>query len=393
MCESYGQISTKSLPDPSICHAVGKGVEVAAIGEISTVSLQVVNFKGKPCEEPLKSLECELTSEMTSARTRGTIARQGPSKYEISYQPTIKGRHMLHIKIRRRHVKGSPFKVAVKSSVKKFGRPILTIAGVDGPLGVAINQMGEVVVVEQKGHCISVFSPRGEKLRSFGTHGSSLGQFISPCFVAVDRGGNILVTDKNNHRIQKFTAQGHFLAAVGAMGTKQLQFRYPRGIALNPHNNKVYLSDLNHRVQVLNSNLTFSGTFGKEGSGKGNLNSPWGIAHDSTGKVYIADSSNHRIQVFTAEGKFLKTFGRRGEELYYHQGKGELDFPVGIAVDSSGLVYVSENNLGVTVFTSEGEFVTSVKWKGQAMEPSGLAVDDNGVVYVCDYRNNCIVVL
>ena len=42
------------------------------------------------------------------------------------------------------------------------------------------------------------------------------------------------------------------------------------------------------------------------------------------------------IQVFTAEGKFLRMFGRCGE------GRGELKGPIGVAIDSSGRVYISE---------------------------------------------------
>ena len=94
----------------------------------------------------------------------------------------------------------------------------------------------------------------------------------------------------------------------------------------------------NYRVQVLNSDLTFSSTFGKEGSGKGQFDIPCGIACDSTGEVYVADTSNHRIQVFTAEGKFLGMFGRRGHD----QGRGELTSPKYVAVDTNGMVYVSE---------------------------------------------------
>ena len=82
----------------------------------------------------------------------------------------------------------------------------------------------------------------------------------------------------------------------------------------------------NHRVQVLNPDLTFSHTFGKKGSGKGQFQYPRGIASDSTGKVYVTDRDNHRIQVFTAEGKFLRMFGQCG------QGRGEMDWPLTLVV-------------------------------------------------------------
>ena len=75
-------------------------------------------------------------------------------------------------------------------------------------------------------------------------------------------------------------------------------------------------------------------------------------------------------------------------------GRAELGWPCGIAVDTSGLVYVSEGeNHRVSVFTSEGGFVTCFGRKGKGTGEfcfdsfSGLAVDNTGVVYVCDSRN------
>ena len=391
MCQSYGKVFASGSPDPSKCHTTGKGLEVAIVGEKSTAILHAISYEGKLFEEPSKSLECELASEITGNRASCSVERRGQSQYKISYQPTIKGRHQLHIKLEGQHVRGSPSSVAVKSPVEKLGAPILTLGGVREPMGVAINQRGEVVVVtEWDGHCVSVMSPNGEKLRSFGTRGSHQGQFMFPYGVAVDDEGNILVTDRDNYRVQKFTVEGQFLAAVGTKGSGPLQFNPPTDIAFNTRNNKVYVADNeNHRVQVLNSDLTFSSTFGKQGSGKGQFRFPYSIACNSTGKVYVADTGNYRIQIFTAEGKFLRMFGRRG------QGRGELNWPYYVAVDTSGVVYVSElGNHRVSVFTSEGQFVTSFGRKGEGpgefKSPGGLAVDNSGVVYVCDRDNNCV---
>ena len=389
-CRNYGHVFTRDvLPDPSKCHATGKGMEAAVVGEMSTAVLQAVNFKGLPCEEPIQLSECELVSELSGTRTRGSVERKGQSQYEINYQPTIKGRHQLHVKVEGQHIRGSPFTIPAKSPVEKLGTPILTLCGVGQPWGVAINQRGEVVVAEYDGHCVSVFSPSGEKLQTFGTCGSGQGQFRYPRGVAVDGECNILVADSHNHRIQKFTPEGQFLTAVGARGEGPLQFNLPNDIAFNAANKKVYVTDkYNHRVQVLNSDLTFSSSFGKRGSGKGQFNCPCCIACDSTGrKVYVADDNNNRVQVFTADGKFLKMFGRRGD------GRGELRAPIGVAIDSNDMVYVSEGGNGrVSVFTSEGVFVTSFgscgEGPGQFQYPYGVAVDISGVVYVCDLSNH-----
>ena len=388
MCQSYGQVFTSGSLDPSKCHTTGKGLEVAVVGEKSTAILHVVSSEGKPFDKSIKLLECKLVSEITGTRASCSVERRGQSQYEISYQPTIKGRHQLHIKVEGQHVRGSPSSVAVKSPVEKIklGIPILTLGWVRGPRGVAINQRGEVVVTEVGGHCVSVFSPSGKKLRSFGTHGSGQGQLHHPSGVAVDGEGNVLVADKDNYRIQKFTAEGQFLAAVGTFGSGPLQFRDPIDIAFNMSINKVYVvDDEDHHVQVLNSDLTFFSTFGKEGSGKEQFNFPCGIACDSTGKVYVADTGNYRIQVFTAEGKFLRMFSR-------HSYRRERDLIYCVAVDTSGMVYASEDgNDHVSVFTSEGQLVTSFGRKGERpgefVSPRGLAVDNSGVVYVCDLDN------
>ena len=381
LCQNYGQVFAQGPPDPSKCHATGKGLEVAVVGEKSTCILHAVNLEGICCVDPIKSLDCELLSEITSTKSCCSIERR-QSQYEISYQPTIKGRHQLHIRVEGQHIRGSPFGVAVKLPVEMLGTPILTFSGVGEPWGVAINQRGEVVVTNP---CIHVFSPSGEKLRSFGTCGSGKEQFATPYGVAMDGEGNILVADTWNHRIQKFTAEGQFLTAVGTKGSGPLQFLHPIDITIS---DKVYVVDLgNHRVQVLNPDLTFSHTFGKKGSGKGQFQYPRGIACDSTGKVYVTDRDNHRIQVFTAEGKFLRMFGQCG------QGRGELYQPIGITIDTSGIVYVSDGvNNDVSLFTSEGQFVTSFGRRGDGLGEfqlsTGLALDSSGVLYVCDTRNH-----
>ena len=390
-CRNYGQVLThNALPDPWKCHATGKGIETAVVREMSTAIVQTINFKSQPYEGVIQSLECELVSEISGTRTRGIVERRGESHYEISYQPTIKGRHKLHVKVEGRYIRGSPFTISVMSP-EKLGTPILTLRGVRRPWGVAINQRGEVIVTEWIGNCVSVFSPSGKKLRTFGTSGSGQGQFESPRGVAVDGDGYILVTDRSNHRIQKFTPEGQFLTAVGARGKGPLQFGYPTDIAFSAANQKIYVTDSwNHRVQVLNSDLTFSSSFGKPGNGKGQFDYPHGLACDSTGKVYVADHNNHQVQVFTTEGKFLKMFGRCGD------GRGELRGPEGVAIDSNNIVYVSElDNHCVSVFTSEGVFVTSFGSRGEGPGqfecPYGIAVDNSGVVYVCDHNNDRLV--
>ncbi len=67
--------------------------------------------------------------------------------------------------------------------------------------------------------------------------------------------------------------------------------------------------------------------FGKRGENEGNLNYPAGIAIDTSGLIYVSESGNNRISVFTFEGQFISTFGREGSL------PGELKLILNVHVD------------------------------------------------------------
>ena len=381
-CQQFGKVYTHPV-SPERCYTTGKGLEVATVGEQATAILHVMEADGKECEQPLVNTSCELVSDTGGPTVIAAVQKKEKNKYTISYQPTHRGRHQLHVKVEGVPIRGSPFGVVARLSIQKLGTPIRTIGGINKPWGVAVNQRGEIIVAVGWTHCISIFSPGEEVIRTFGSEGWA--QFSG---VAVDGDGNILVVDESKHRIQKFTASGKFLTAVGQSGNRHLEFSSPVGVAIN--HKKVYICDKNnHRIQILNADLTFSSSFGSRGSRNGQFMYPWDVAIDSTGNVYVADSGGNHIQVFTAEGKFLRKFGKKGS------GGGELNFPSSVSIDSDGIVYVTEYyNDCVSMFTSEGHFLRSFgtrgKGPGQFSGPRGIAVDRDGLLYVSDAGNDRI---
>ena len=388
-CQEFGEVYLQEAC-PKKCTATGKGVEVAKVGERATAVLHVVDEQGKACSTPVETVSCELVSVGDGKKTKCVMKKTEGSQYEIKYQAPSRGRHHLHIKVKGENIKGSPFPITVKLPVEKLGTPIKTIVGLNYPWGVAVNKRYDIIVAECGRNCLSIFSPAGEKVKSFGSCGSGNGQFSSPVGVTVDADDNILVVDYNNHRIQKFSSDGNFITVVGKHGNKPLEFNCPIGVGIHPHTRRVYVTEFsNHRIQILNPDLTFSSSFGSRGSGNGQFRYPYDVAFDSTGNVYVADSNNSCIQVFTAESQFLRRFGKKGS------GNGRLNCPSSISIDSDNVVYVTEESSNrVSVFTSEGKFLTSFgaegSGPGQFITPRGISVDKNGVVYVTDCYNNCI---
>ena len=130
--------------------------------------------------------------------------------------------------------------------------------------------------------------------------------------------------------------------------------------------------------------------WGSEGSANGQFWGPHGVAVDSSGYVYVPDKYNHRIQKFDSFGDHKLTWGVEGS------GDRQFDLPSGVAVDSSGYVYVADKvNDRIQKFDSSGNF--KLKWgvdgseDGQFENPQGVAVDSSGnVVYVADTYNHRI---
>ena len=390
-CEKFAEVVVAQPAHPDKCYSTGNGLKSAKVEELTTVLVHAVDEDGKETKQPVKGLAAELVRITNATRAECQVRRAGGSKYEIQYQPATRGQHQLHIRINGKNIKGSPYTVMVAMpSPKSLGKPVRSIGNLQSPWGIAANSKGHIIVAEYSGHCVSVFTPEGQKIRSFGSKGSAHGQFKEPRGVAVDRDDNIIVTDRCNHRIQKFTSEGKFLMTVGTSGSGPLQFSYPLGVGINKANNKIYIAEQgNNRIQILNMDLTFSSSFGTEGSGDGQFKNHLDLAFDSTGNLYVADQNNNRIQVFTPEGTFLRKFGSQGS------GDGQLSYPWSITIDRNDTVYVADhNNNRISMFTTHGQFLGSFgsngTAEGQLQQPSGVAIDKDGFILVSEYGNNRI---
>ena len=337
--------------------------------------------------------QTNLTAKLVHCKSKDTlhtdIQTQQNSQYKITYQPSKRGKHQLNIKINGREIQGSPFIVAVTSSPQSLGQPVRVIGKLQQPYFVTTNGQNQIIVTEASSKCVSMFSPEGEKIHSFGSDGTNDGQFQFPTGVTVDNVGNIYVVDNINHRIHKFSSDGKFIQSVGTQGSGQLQLYHPMGVSFNPNNQKLYVCDQsNHRVQVLDTDLTYHSTIGKKGTGNGEFKYTQDIAFNSNGDIYVTDYNNHRVQIFNQDGIFLRTLRKK------QQGQ-TLQYPFGIAVDSSDTVYVGKWNTGcISVFTAEGEYLTTFGGKGKAEGqfdcPYGLHINKNDSLLVCDLHNGRI---
>ena len=356
-------------------HITGDGLKGATTGETKTVSFQA---KTRNVKRKL-DLKAELVRLESKDILKCEVIDQQHGQHKINYRPMKRGKHELHITVNEDAVRGSPFPIAVAPSPQSFVKPSRVVRGVNSPRGTVYNSKGQLVVVESGGATVSVLTPEGEKIRTFGQLNNAFG-------VTVDKDDQIYVVEYANHRVNKFSFDGEFVAAVGSSGSGNLQFSNPFGICYNRKDNNLYVPDqCNHRIQVLSTELKFVRCFGTPGNGNGHLKQPLYATFDSANNLYVTEFANNRVQVFTAEGQFLRTFSQKANGQ-------KLSSPYAIAIDSSDTVYVSENGPNhVSVFTSQGAYITTFGGlgtkEGQFNGIYGFAIDCNDSIAVSDMNN------
>ena len=314
----------------------------------------------------------------TQPEKRVSVAMTSPSEYKVSYTPVSRGQHKLRVQVNDREINGSPFTVTVYPDPTQLGHPVRTVTGLVTPYGISFNSHQKMIVSERWGHRLSIFDIRGQKIRTFGSHGDSPDQMVNPTSIATDDTDNIYVS--SDHKLQKFTSSGGLIKCIGREGSKEGEFNDPRGVTL--YDNQVYVCDSdNHRIQVFDLDLNFVRSIGSRGEGRGEFDAPYDVQFDTAGNMYVAEWGNGRVQVMDTSGQFIRSFGQEGERV-----------PSGLYIVDK-YVYVSDvSGDCIVVYETSGQFVTSFGRpghnEGEFQYPLCITSCADGFIHVCDFRNH-----
>ena len=214
-----------------------------------------------------------------------------------------------------------------------------TAATFSYPQGIALDRSGNLYVADTYNNAIRKVTSAGVvttfagKTSSYPTSGYADGTGSDARFngiygLAVDTSGNVYAADCYNNTIRKTTPAGvvstlagsGIAAAGSADGTgTAATFNCPN-IAVDTSGN-VYAADYyNFTIRKVTPEgvvTTLAGSAGVTGSTDGaasnaRFNYPWGIAVDTSGNVYVADDGNHTIRKITAAGVVSTLAGTAG---------------------------------------------------------------------------------
>jgi uncharacterized protein (TIGR03437 family) len=314
---------------------------------------------------------------------------------------------------------------------------ITTVAGIGGPGfsgdngpatnaqlyfpdGVAVDSAGNLYIADSANQRIRkvangvITTVAGNGTLGFsGDNGPATGAELNfPSGIAVDSAGNLYIPEPYNSRIRK-VSNGLITSVVGNSlngdsGPASSAQLTAEAVAVDSAGN-VYIADsasirkVSHGVITTvagNGTPGFSGDNGPATSAQ--LNTPLGVAVDSAGSVYIADRNNHRIR--KVSGGVITTVAGNGTQGFSGDNgpatSAELNYPGGVAVDSTGNVYIADN-YNQRVRKVSGGVITTVAGNGTVgfsgdngpaisaqLVPDAVAVDSAGNLYVADNYNN-----
>ncbi|MBS2024947.1 MAG: hypothetical protein JST92_21320, partial [Deltaproteobacteria bacterium] len=260
-----------------------------------------------------------------------------------------------------------------------------------------------------------------------GTGGpTGTASFLDPNGVTVDSAGNVYVGDFGNNRVRKIDPQGNVTTLAGngqrgdvdgtggADGTAE--FFLPFGVAVD-HDGDVFVADtVNLRIRKIDAqgNVTTLAGNGTSGSADGSggrtgpaqFVGPYGVATDASGDVFVADRDNHRIRKIDPSGTVTTVAGTgfKGSQDG-PVSRAQFAGPAGLAVDSSGAIYVADQGNNRIRKIDPAGFVTTVAggptygyYDGaggaagcsEFVAPGAIAVGPGGVLYVADTGNHRI---
>ena len=243
--------------------------------------------------------------------------------------------------------------------------------------------------------------------------------------MAVDTSGNLYIADDQNNRIRRVDSSGNIttVAGTGVSGyggdggpATEAVLNSPVGVAVDTSGN-LYIADFgNHRIRrvdTMGTITTVAGTGEQGESGDGGpataalLSDPFDVAVDTSGNLYIADTRNDKIRRVDTMG-IITTVAGTGSGGYFGDGglatNAWVYRPQGVAVDSSGNIYIADTlNDRVRQVDTMG-IITTVAGTGESgyggdgglataavlYVPTRVVVDSSGKLYIADTNNRRI---
>jgi len=220
---------------------------------------------------------------------------------------------------------------------------LATGAQLDSPARVIVDEMGNLYIADSYNDRVRkviaatgvITTVAGIEIAGYGGDNglATSAQLDGPLGVAIDKIGNLYIADANNNRIRQVIAATGIITTVAGSGltghgnggfsgdggpATDAQLNFPSGVAVDGQGNLFIADNSNHRIRKVIAatgvitTVAGSGIAGYSGdngpASDAQLKLPSDVAFDGVGNLYIVDQDNHCIRRVEGSGIFLKIY-------------------------------------------------------------------------------------
>lgn len=260
------------------------------------------------------------------------------------------------------------------------------VSGLSGPTGLVADTSGNLYFTDASTSRIREVSTNGTLVSGFVTgwgpgytEGTGTAAVFNwPQAITIGPSGYLYISDTNNYKIRELSPSVVSRLVVGSTqgdATTLNQFNVARGIVYSPQASALFVAN-SQSNQI--KKVTTSGTvsfFAGQGSGgylnglgtAAKFNYPEGLAIDSSGNIYVADTQNHRIRVIDPSGNvnLIAGTGTAGSADGNATTTAQFKSPGALTVGSDGSIYVADTGNN-SIRKISGGNVTTIAGTGTA---------------------------
>ena len=181
------------------------------------------------------------------------------------------------------------------------------------PTGVAVDdKRNRLYVVDTKKHHVVVYSTKDySRIMTIGKRGMGDGEFNFPTNIAIDESGNIYVVDTANFRVQVFSPDGKFIDKHGKACDAPGCFARPKGIGIDSEGHIYVVDAAFDNFQIFDKKWNVLLFVGEAGAEPGKFSLPAGMYVDKrTDRIYVVSQLPGNLQIFQYLGKKWKQMQR-----------------------------------------------------------------------------------
>ena len=275
-----------------------------------------------------------------------------------------------------------------------------TSAALNWPSAVALDSSGNIYIGDTRNSrirkvtaatsIISTIAGTGETYGLIGDNVAATRATLNrPTGIAVDTLGQLFIADSANGKIRRVSPGSGKISSVDGGS-----FVQPVAVTVDSSGNLYVADQASSAVYKLNSATGIAAVIAgdaPQGFNGDNIPAvtaalfrPTGIAIDSSGNVYIADRSNNRVRKITVSTGLISTVAGIGTSGFSGDGgaatTAQLSSPAGVAIDAAGHLYIGDSGNGRLrkVAAGTGVITTVVSGLGGAVLSPGGSTSPNG---------------